>query len=95
MYARLALQAPFLFNVSGFPEGGKRALEIGLGAGTAGAYLEHLRFEVISVEIEPMVVHIAKKWFDTPGSGTQHTVITGDGYLYVKNYKEDGKKTIT
>ncbi|CAD5227475.1 unnamed protein product [Bursaphelenchus xylophilus] len=85
-YTRLALQGPFMFNVTG-----KNALQIGLGSGTSGAFLEHLGYKITSIELEPMIIHIAQKWFGVPGN-SDHTVIEGDGFDYVVNRSTDEEK---
>ncbi|CAD5221475.1 unnamed protein product [Bursaphelenchus okinawaensis] len=76
-YIRLALHAPFLFNLTQ-----KNALQIGLGAGISGGFLETLDYSITTVELEPMVIHIAQQYFGIPSS-RKHNIIHKDGFEYI------------
>jgi spermidine synthase len=45
----------------------------------------------VSVELEPVIIHIAKKWFQVP-STDRHQIVEGDGFLYVKERYENAPK---
>ena len=63
------------------PKAGK-ALVIGLGGGSVSSVLQKYGLEVKSVEIDPGVVDIARKYFAFKGD-----VITGDGRAYIRRTK--------
>ncbi|KAI6176349.1 hypothetical protein M3Y97_00788300 [Aphelenchoides bicaudatus] len=91
-YTRLALQAPFLFGI--FKSGQKsRVLQIGLGGGVSGAFLEWLpeKHDITTVELEPVVVHIAKRWYNVPFTD-HHRIVVGDGFQFVHERADSAPK---
>jgi protein-L-isoaspartate(D-aspartate) O-methyltransferase len=59
--------------------GGERVLEVGTGSGYAAAVLGQLAREVISVELVPELVELARATLRRTGLGGKVMVLSGDG----------------
>ncbi|VDO05103.1 unnamed protein product [Haemonchus placei] len=70
---------------------GKQVLEIGLGGGGFDMGLHKMKphVNITAVEIEPVVVKLAYKWFGVVNSETHHTVVQ-DGKEFIEQAYNQG-----
>jgi spermidine synthase len=63
-------------------------LEIGLGGGRTASYLHHYlpEVEITSVELDPVVLELARKYFNVKDGG-KFNVVTKDGRLFLTDTK--------
>jgi spermidine synthase len=73
-------QLPFLYNTNV-----GRVLMIGLGGGSTQRAFQHYHptVRVDTVELDPVVVQVAKKWFNVKESET-HAIHTQDGRMFLR-----------
>ncbi|KAK6051198.1 hypothetical protein COOONC_11297 [Cooperia oncophora] len=79
----------------------KQVLAIGLGGGSFNMGLHKINPDVMAlstvnitaVEIEPVVVQLAKKWFGVVNSRTHHTVVQ-DGVKFLEDAYTEGAEII-
>ncbi|HVH73973.1 MAG TPA: fused MFS/spermidine synthase [Stellaceae bacterium] len=71
-----------------YPEKPLAILEIGLGGGRTASYLHHYlpEAQITSVELDPVVFELAKKYFNVKAGGT-FKVVAKDGRLFLADSK--------
>ncbi|KAK6032108.1 hypothetical protein OSTOST_01721 [Ostertagia ostertagi] len=79
-------------------DNGKQVLEIGLGGGSFNMALHKIKPDVTivnitAVEIDPVVVRMAFKWFEVVDSETHHTVVQ-DGVRFLENANTEGAEFV-
>lgn len=97
--------APFATEVIGEGRGPARILSIGLGAGTIANFFlrlpkqvgqqdravqsEYLQHDVTSVELDPTMAYMAKRWFNVTTS-PRHSIHIEDGVAFLKKQSNAG-----
>lgn len=63
---------------------------IGLGGGQQAKYIYHRMPDtrVVSVEVDPVIVHIARTYFSVPPDDERFSVVVGDGGEYIGSHAE-------
>ena len=85
---------------------GKTILEIGLGGGSLDMFLHQLnpkvpkkyfpkpiilfQLNITAVELDPVVVSLAQKWFNVVNDNTRRTITT-DGLEFIKLAEKNGR----
>ncbi|VDO66664.1 unnamed protein product [Heligmosomoides polygyrus] len=89
------LVAPFLLTSLSLNSNNsdKKVLEIGLGGGSLDmALLSRMpEVDLTSVELDPVVVDIAKRWFGVKETNS-HRIVLQDGLKFVENAAKEGKR---
>lgn len=94
-YIAALISAPFIVSSLSLVDSdndGKAILEIGLGGGSLDMFLHQLnpKLNITVVELDPVVVGIARKWFNVVNDNTRRT-ITADGLKFIKEAKKNGE----
>ncbi|EGT30150.1 hypothetical protein CAEBREN_18536 [Caenorhabditis brenneri] len=90
------ISAPFIVSALSLVESdndGKTILEIGLGGGSLDMFLHQLnpKLNITAVELDPVVVDIAREWFNVGEDRTRRTIVA-DGLEFVKRAEKKGEK---
>ncbi|CAI2357076.1 unnamed protein product [Caenorhabditis sp. 36 PRJEB53466] len=95
-YIAALISAPFIVSTLSLVDSdndGKTILEIGLGGGSLDMFLHQMnpKMNITAVEIDPVVVSIARKWFNVVDDDTRRT-ITADGLKFIQDAQKNGDK---
>ncbi|CAL2050070.1 unnamed protein product [Caenorhabditis brenneri] len=95
-YIAALISAPFIVSALSLVESdndGKTILEIGLGGGSLDMFLHQLnpKLNITAVELDPVVVDIAREWFNVGEDRTRRTIVA-DGLEFVKRAEKKGDK---
>ncbi|KAF1747922.1 hypothetical protein GCK72_024388 [Caenorhabditis remanei] len=95
-YIAALISAPFIVSALSLVDSdndGKTILEIGLGGGSLDMFLHQLnpKLNITAVELDPVVVSLAQKWFNVVNDNTRRTITT-DGLEFIKLAEKNGVK---
>ncbi|KAH7713837.1 Protein Y34B4A.7 [Aphelenchoides avenae] len=92
-YLKVLASAPFATSILGSGSNPAKILSIGLGAGSIDSFFLSLpeQHEVTSVELDPAVQYIARRWFGVDAS-SRHNIVVNDGAIFIKEQNVKGNK---
>ncbi|KAH7712197.1 Protein Y34B4A.7 [Aphelenchoides avenae] len=92
-YLKVLASAPFATSILGSGSKPAKILSIGLGAGSIDSFFLSLpeKHEVTSVELDPAVKYIARRWFGVDAS-SRHNIVVNDGAIFIKEQNVKGNK---